>query len=131
MMPHALSSLTQPILIPPLASTRTVGEETEEGFYCGNGVLVLGGDGYIYAANRYGQVLKIDVMTNSDYTWIGNEIYSGEIGAVTLLLELISVSTGFHTRPIVYSNLIPRHNNCHRSWGMTWAKDVSNGRVEL
>jgi hypothetical protein len=55
-------------------STSTVGEEVEEGFYCGNGVLA--GDGYIYAANWYGQVLQI-YTTNSDYTWIGDSMYSG------------------------------------------------------
>ncbi len=51
----------------------TVGEEAEEWFECGNGVL--GGDGYIYAANYSGQVLKIDT-TSSGYTWIGDPIDS-------------------------------------------------------
>jgi hypothetical protein len=55
-------------------TTSTVGEEAEEDFECGNGVL--GGDGYIYAANSTGQVLKIDT-TISDYTWIGDPISSG------------------------------------------------------
>jgi hypothetical protein len=54
-------------------TTSTVGKEAEEWFMCGNGVL--GGDGYIYAANGDGQVLQIDT-TNSDYTWIGDRIYS-------------------------------------------------------
>ena len=40
-------------------TTSIVGEEVVEGgFYCGNGVL--GGDGFIYAANPFGQVLQID-----------------------------------------------------------------------
>jgi len=57
-------------------TTSTVGgEEAEEGFYCaGNGVL--GGDGYIYAANGVGQVLKVDTA-NNNYAWIGDRIYSG------------------------------------------------------
>ena len=54
--------------------TSTVGEEAEEGFYCGN--CVLAGDGDIYAANGAGQVLKVDTASNN-YTWIGDEIYSG------------------------------------------------------
>jgi hypothetical protein len=58
-------------------TTSTVGEEVEEGFQeewfnCGNGILA--GDGYIYAANRYGQVLQIDTTNHSDYTWIGDVI---------------------------------------------------------
>jgi hypothetical protein len=114
--------------------TSTVGEEAEEGFDCGNGVLA--GDGYIYAANGDGQVLQINTTSN-DYTWIGVQLIQDMDGdGVTLLLELISVSTGLHTLPIVYSNLIPRHNNCHRSWGMTSVNDVlkdvsTNGWVEL
>ena len=56
-------------------TTSTIGEEAEEGFYCGgNGVLA--GDGYIYAANRLGQVLQIDTTSNN-YTWIGDPIDSG------------------------------------------------------
>jgi len=43
-------------------------------FYCWNGVL--GGDGYIYAANGAGQVLQIDT-TNGNYIWIGDPIYQG------------------------------------------------------
>ena len=54
--------------------TSTVGEEAEEGFDCGNGVLA--GDGYIYAANGDGQVLQINTTSN-DYTWIGGPIDSG------------------------------------------------------
>jgi len=58
------------------ATTSTVGENAEEAFervfLCGNGVLC--GDGYIYAADRSGQVLKIDT-TISAYTWIGDPIY--------------------------------------------------------
>ena len=42
-------------------TTSTIGEEAEEGFYCGNGVL--GGDGYIYAANIFGQILIQRAMT--------------------------------------------------------------------
>ena len=56
-------------------TTSTVGEEAEERFMCGNGVWAAG-DGYIYAANKYGQVLKVDTA-NNDYTWIGDPIYSG------------------------------------------------------
>jgi hypothetical protein len=55
-------------------TTSTVGEEAKEKFYCaGNGAL--GGDGYIYAANRVGQVLKVDIV-NNNYTWIGDPIFS-------------------------------------------------------
>ena len=36
----------------------------------------MGGGGYIYAANRYGQVLKVDATSNN-HTLIGNKIYSG------------------------------------------------------
>jgi hypothetical protein len=55
-------------------TTHTVGEEAEFiRFECGNGVLA--GDGYIYAANDSGQVLKVDSTTNN-YTWIGEEIFS-------------------------------------------------------
>jgi hypothetical protein len=54
--------------------TCTVGEEDMKGFYCANGVL--GGDGYIYAANSAGQVLKVVDTVNNNYTWIGNPIYS-------------------------------------------------------
>jgi hypothetical protein len=52
--------------------TSTVGGEAEEGFDCGNGVL--GGNGYIYAANESGQVLKVHTTSNN-YTWIGDPIY--------------------------------------------------------
>jgi hypothetical protein len=51
-----------------------VGDEAERAFCCWNGVL--GGDGYIYAANGAGQVLKIDTTSNN-HTWIGDQIYSG------------------------------------------------------
>ena len=55
-----------------------------------------------------------------------------EKDGVTILLELISVSTGLHPMPIVYSNLIPRHNNCHCSWGVSSVKnDGGHGRLEL
>jgi hypothetical protein len=53
-------------------TTPTVGEKAEESFECGNGVL--GCDGYIYAANLGGQVLKVDT-THNNYTWIGDRIY--------------------------------------------------------
>ena len=56
-------------------TTSTVGEEAEKWFCCGNGVL--GGDGDIYVANEFGQVLQIDSTTSSDYTWNGDRIYSG------------------------------------------------------
>ena len=52
----------------------TVGEEARIWCRCRNGVL--GGGGAIYAANRYGQVLKVDTA-NSDYTWIGDSIHLG------------------------------------------------------
>jgi hypothetical protein len=55
-------------------TTSTVGEEARRRFECENGVL--GGDGYIYAANYVGQVLQIDT-TNGNYTWIGDPICSG------------------------------------------------------
>jgi len=53
-------------------TTSTVGEEAEKAVDCGNGVLA--GDGYIYAANSSGQVLKVDTA-NNNYTWIGDPIY--------------------------------------------------------
>jgi len=56
------------------ATTSTVGEEAEKWFGCNNGVL--GGDGYIYAANHVGQILKVDTTSNT-YTLIGDEIYPG------------------------------------------------------
>jgi hypothetical protein len=60
-------------------TTSTVGEEAEDLFMCGNGVLAAG-DGYIYAANRFGQVLQIDT-TNGNYTWIkDNSRYGCEAG---------------------------------------------------
>ena len=55
-------------------TTSFVGGEAEGYFVCDKGVLA--GDGYIYAANRCGQVLQIDT-TNGNYTWIGDPIYSG------------------------------------------------------
>jgi hypothetical protein len=36
----------------------------------------LGGDGYVYAVNDSGQVLKVDKKSNN-YTFIGDRIYSG------------------------------------------------------
>jgi hypothetical protein len=56
-------------------TTSTVGGEGR--FRCRNGVL--GGGGDIYAANRYGQVLKVDTA-NSDYTWLGDPLSSGGWG---------------------------------------------------
>jgi hypothetical protein len=58
-------------------TTSTVGEEARRSFGCDKGVF--GGDGYIYAANAVGQVLKVDA-THNNYTWIGDEIHLG-IGA--------------------------------------------------
>jgi hypothetical protein len=58
-------------------TTSTVGGEAEETDECGNGVLA--GDGYIYAANDAGQVLKVDTA-NNNYTWIGDRIYSRVMG---------------------------------------------------
>ena len=56
-------------------TTSTVGVEAEEQFRCIRNA-VLGGDGYIYSANRFGQVLKVDTTSNK-YDWIGDRIYSG------------------------------------------------------
>ena len=56
-------------------TTCTVGEETEVWFMCGD-KGALGGDGYIYTANQFGQALKVDT-THNNYTWIGDRIYSG------------------------------------------------------
>jgi hypothetical protein len=58
-------------------TTSTVGEEAEEDFLCWNGALA--GDGYIYAANETGQLLKVGT-TRNNYTWIGDPIYSGSGG---------------------------------------------------
>jgi hypothetical protein len=58
-------------------TTSTVGEKAEGWFMCRNGVL--GCDGYIYAANRYGQVLQVDTTSNN-YTWIRNPLCSGGWG---------------------------------------------------
>jgi hypothetical protein len=59
-------------------TTCTLGEESEEEFDCGNGVLA--GDGDIYSVNRFGQVLQIDA-THNNYTWIGEDpLYSGDNG---------------------------------------------------
>jgi streptogramin lyase len=55
----------------------TVGEKAGKWFMCRNGVL--GCDGYIYAANRYGQVLQVDTTSNN-YTWIKNPLCSGSWG---------------------------------------------------
>ena len=55
----------------------TVGGVAEEDFMCDKGVV--GGDGYIYAANAYGQVLKVDT-TGNGCTWIGDRIFSGGYG---------------------------------------------------
>jgi hypothetical protein len=57
-------------------TTSSVGE-FEKQLYCGNGVLA--GDGYIYAANGAGHVLKVDA-TRNNYTWIGDPICSGYAG---------------------------------------------------
>jgi streptogramin lyase len=56
-------------------TTSTVGEEAEEDFGCGNGVL--GCDGDIYSVNEYGQVLQIDPARNN-YIWIGDRIFSDD-----------------------------------------------------
>ena len=112
-------------------TTSTVGEEAGKGFCCGNGVL--GGDGFIHFVSDFGQVLQIDT-TRNNYTWIWDQIYSEmEMDGVTLLLELISVSTGLLCVPIVYSNVTPRHNDYHHSWGVSWVrrKENGNGMVEL
>ena len=56
----------------------TIGEEAKGWFLCGNGVLAAG-DGYIYSANGFGQVLTVDTMHNN-YTWIGGRIDSRGTG---------------------------------------------------
>jgi hypothetical protein len=58
-------------------TTSTVGEVAKKRFNCGNGVL--SGDGYIYAANRVGQVLQMDTV-NNNYTWIGDRILPIRVG---------------------------------------------------
>jgi hypothetical protein len=58
-------------------TTSTVGEVADRWFGCGNGVF--GGDGYIYAANDSGQVLKVDV-THNNYIWIRDGIYDSGAG---------------------------------------------------
>jgi hypothetical protein len=57
-------------------TTSILGEEVRRRFFCGNGVLA--DDGYIYAANAVGQVLKVDTTINN-YTWIGDRICSGNV----------------------------------------------------
>ena len=56
-IPYAAKSIVKIDPTKP-ATTSTIGEEAEKVFLCDNGVL--GGGGYIYAANMYGQVLQID-----------------------------------------------------------------------
>ncbi len=108
--------------------TSTVGEEAEEGFYCGN--CVLAGDGDIYAANGAGQVLKVDTASNN-YTWIGDKIDSigREWGDAIVGVDKCIYWPPFNANRVLKFD--PRHYNCHRSWGMTWVKDVTNGSVEL
>jgi hypothetical protein len=72
-MPHALSSFTQPTHPSYLLG----GGIAEKEFMCDKGVV--GGDGNIYAANAYGQVLKVDT-TGNGCTWIGDRIFSGGYG---------------------------------------------------
>jgi hypothetical protein len=111
-------------------TTSTVGEEAGERFMCGNGVLA--GDGYIYAANESGQVLQIDT-TNGNYdTWIGDPIYSRGWGWGDPIVGADKCNYWPPCSvPIVYSSLIPRHNNYHRSWGVIWVEEMANGRAEL
>jgi hypothetical protein len=111
-------------------TTHTVGEEAEFGFDCGNGVLA--GDGYIYSVNSIGQVLKVDSTTNN-YTWIGGDMYSGYgVGWGDPIVGADNCIYWLRAKPIVYSNLTPRHNNYHRSWGMTLVDSKgTNGMVEL
>jgi hypothetical protein len=66
-IPHSATRIVNP------DTTSTVGEEAEENVECGNGVL--GDDGFIYAANSVGRVLKVDTV-NNNYTWIGDRIFS-------------------------------------------------------
>jgi hypothetical protein len=129
-IPYAATRIVKYNPVDPY-TTSTVREEAEEGFYCGNGVLV--GDGDIYAVNGAGQVLQIDTPRNTTPgLCIEESIQEDFFGGVTLLLELISAYVGHQLLPCAYSNLIPRHKNYHRSWEMTWVrKEVSNGWVEL
>jgi hypothetical protein len=55
-----------------LGITSFMGGEATEWFGCNNGVL--GDDGDIYAANRFGQVLKVDAMSNN-HTLIGSHLF--------------------------------------------------------
>ena len=60
-------------------ATSTVGGGAERAFMC-DSEGVLCGYGDIYAArNGAGQLLKVDTTSNN-YTWIGDEIYSGRRG---------------------------------------------------
>jgi hypothetical protein len=112
-------------------TTSTVGEEAEEEFRCGNGVLVADGD--IYSVNRLVKYCRL-ILQAVTIPGLGiQSIQEMERNGATLLLELISVFIGLLLLPIVYSNLTPRHNNHHRSWGVTWGvvKRIGNGWVEL
>jgi hypothetical protein len=109
-------------------TSSAVGEEAEERFECGNGVL--GGDGYIYDANQYGEVLQIDT-TNNHYTWIGDRIFLGSGAGQGD--PIVGVDKCIYWPPSDDNSVLKtrRYNNCHRSWGMTSVQEVTNGRVEL
>ena len=63
---------------------------------------------------------------------LGIQSFQEEEGdGVTLLSEWISAFIGLRGMPSGCSNLIPRHNNFHRLWGVTWGKRIGNGRGEL
>jgi hypothetical protein len=78
-----------------------------------------------------GQVLQIDTA-RTNHTWIGDAIYSG--GGVGWGDAFVGVDKCIYWPPFNANRVLkfdPRHYNCHRSWGMTWVKDVTNGSVEL
>jgi hypothetical protein len=113
-------------------TTSTVGEEAEEQFRCDD-KGVLAGDGDIYAVNKYGQVLKVDTA-NNNYTWIGDPFYYSVAYGRGWGHPIIGVDKCIYWPPFNANRVLkfdPRHYNCHRSWGMTWVKDVTNGSVEL
>ena len=99
-------------------TTSTVGEEAEqEVFGCGNGVL--GSDGYIYAANKFGQVFQIDTTSNNyTCTWIGDRIYSRRSGTTAEGWghPIVGVDKCIYWPPRDANRVLTtlRHNNHHR-----------------
>ena len=107
-------------------TTHTVGEEAEFIFECGNGVLA--GDGYIYAANDSGQVLKVDTSTNN-YTWIGGDMYS--IYGVGWGDPIVGADKCIYWPPRKANRVLkfdPKtQQQLPRSWGTTWVMKAKNG----